>query len=335
MSNKSRKNRKKKNRTRGQIFRRVFFISLLIFSLLGTGMVYVYDTLNKVDQVEIATDDQDLGIKDDPFKDRKVINIALFGIDRREDNEVSRSDSIMIATIDKEHKKIKLTSLLRDIYVEIPGYGMDKLNHAYSYSGPELAIKTINHNFNMNIREFAAVDFFGLEEIIDVMGGVEVDVQPNEVGPINTGVKQVDKFDNSNSPLVKDSGKQKLTGRQAVAYARIRRIGTDYQRTERQRIVLEDILNQGINAGVAQYPKLLNAMLPHVETSLSKSEILSLGTSTLTAGIKTIDKYRIPVKGYVDTQTINGVSYEVPDTMADNIQFLQDFIYEDKKVEDE
>lgn len=332
----SKKNKKKKHRTRRQIFRRVFFLSMLIFTLMGFGLLYAYNLLDKIESAEIPTNDKELGIKEDVFEDKKIINILLFGVDEKNSQHTGRSDSIMIATLDKQHKKIKLTSIMRDTYLDIPGKGMDKINHAYSIGGPELAIKTINQNFDMNIREYATVDFFGLEKIIDTLGGLEVNVKPNEVSFINNGVRNMNKLDGKNGKLLQSSGNITLTGRQAVAYSRIRKTGNgDYERTERQRIVLEKIINKGLNAGITKYPALLDAMLPHVETSLSKSEILSYGTSVITSGIKTIDKFRIPADGYVEDARINGISYVVPVELEDNVKILHTFIYDDKKPEDE
>lgn len=304
------RNKKTNNKKR---FLKVFLISIIVFATIFT---YGYNILNKIENKDISQDDDELGIRDESKDNKDAINILLFGIDRDDASSGGRSDSIMIASLDKKHKKIKLTSLMRDTYLDIPGRGMDKVNHAYAFGGPELAIRTINQNFHMNIREFAAVDFNGFERIIDIMGGVEIDVKPEEVKHIPNS----------------RSGKQLLTGKQALAYSRIRKTGHgDYERTERQREVLEQVLNQGLNAGVTKYPKLLNTMLPHVETSLSKPELLSLGTSVLTSGIKNIDQYRIPVDGHVQNQMINGVSYVVPQTLEDNIMFLNKFIYEDEK----
>ncbi len=137
-----------------------------------------------MNQVDIPKTDGDLGIKDGIREDKNIINIALLGIDRRSPNERGRSDSMMIATIDKIHKTIKLTSLMRDTYVDIPGRDKDKLNHSYAFGGPELVIKTINENFDMNIREFAAVDFQGFIEIIDILGGVEIEIKSNELSHV-------------------------------------------------------------------------------------------------------------------------------------------------------
>jgi LCP family protein required for cell wall assembly len=322
----ARKRKKKKSR-------KILFLFIIV-GLIGFAFgAYGFNLLDKIDNTKITQSDEELGISEENAKSDKVINIALFGLDRRETSGNTRSDTIMIASLDKEFNKIKLTSIMRDSYVEIPGRGMDKINHAYAFGGPELAIKTINQNFDMNIRDFVTVDFYGLEEIIDAMGGVEIEVKSNEVKDINKNMDQVDKLTNTSSPKVQNAGLQTLTGRQAVAYSRIRKVGNgDYERTERQRKVLEQVLSKGMNAGVTKYPKLLNTMLPYVETSLSKANILSLGTSTLSSGIRKIDQYRIPVDGYVKGQMIKGVSYVVPNTLEDNVELLDKFIYEDVKI---
>lgn len=306
----------RKPRTKGQIFRRVFIGAIIIFVLIGIGLSYGLNLLGKMNSVEIPEKDEDLGIKSDVRENKKMTNILLLGIDRRSPKERGRSDSIMIATLDRQHKKIKLTSIMRDTYVDIPGRGMDKLNHAYAFGGAELAIKTINQNFDMNIREFAAVDFQGFEHIVDILGGIEVDIKSNEVSHVPGS----------------HAGPQTLNGKQALAYSRIRKTGNgDYERTERQRVVLELVLNKGLKAGVLQYPKLANTIFPYVDTSLSKSEILSMGTSTITNGITKVEQYRVPVDGHLKHEMINGIFYIRPQSMEDNIDFLHKFIYDDKK----
>lgn len=313
----SKKNKRSKNKSgSGRVFRIAFISALVVFTLIGLVIVYGISLLDKMNLIDIPTTDEELGIKEDVFQDEKVLNIALLGIDRRHRDEQGRSDSIMIASLDKNTKKIKLTSIMRDTYVDIPGRGMDKINHAYAFGGPELTLRTINQNFDMNIREFAAVDFEGFRGIIDALGGIEIDVKSYEVRHI-PGAHE---------------GLQKLDGNQALAYTRIRKSGDgDYERTERQRLVLEKLIHMGIEAGVTQYPKLLNAVLPFVDTSLSKGETLSLGTSTLTAGINKVEQYRVPIDNYAQGQMINGVYYLVPQTLEDNVHFLHQFIYDDIK----
>ena len=295
-------------------------IILIIICLIAVG-IYGSTILGKVNQVEITDKDQDLGIKEekdtnkeeDTKENTNITNIALFGIDSRSPEEKGRSDSIIIASLDRQHKKIKLTSIMRDTYVDINDRGMDKINHAYAFGGPELSIKTINQNFDMNIREFATVDFEGLENIIDVFGGIEVDIKANEISHVPNS----------------HEGKQILNGKQALAYSRIRKTGDgDFERTERQRFILEKIINQGLNAGISQYPKLLSTLFSYVDTSLSKGEMLKLGSSIFTSNIKTVEKFRIPVDEHGKGQMINSIYYLVPDTLEDNIKLLHEFIYE-------
>ncbi len=176
---------------------KVKIIVLTLFFLLligiGLGATYVYSTLNKMDIKKIAQDDKSLGIDEsnkDLFQDG-ILNIALFGVDSREHDNVGRSDSIIIATIDTKHDKIKLTSLMRDSYVEVDGHGKTKLTHAYAYGGPTLALKTINENFGLDIKDYVTVNFDNLAEIIDDLGGVPINIKPYEVKEVNNYAKNV------------------------------------------------------------------------------------------------------------------------------------------------
>lgn len=303
-----RRNRRKKSSTLSTFFK-TLIIFVVIFGLAG------FYILNRMDSVKVSRDDVDLGITDDDKKgeDKKVTNILLLGLDRENEGEHARSDSIMIASVDRRNKKIKLTSIMRDTYVDIEGRGMDKIGHAYAFGGPELAIKTVNQNFNMNIRDFVAIDFAGFENVIDAMDGVEIDVKPNEVSHVK----------------VNNSGLQTLNGRQALAYSRIRKTGNgDYERTERQRVVMEEMLNKALSLNVTRYPGLLNQTLPYVDTSLPKMKMLSLGTNVATSNIRDVEQYRLPADGHLEHQMINGIFYILPRDMDDNIALLKDFIYE-------
>lgn len=154
----------------------------------------------------------------------------------------SRSDTIMILSIDKQHDKLKLTSIMRDTYISVDGHGMTKITHAYAYGGPQLAVKTINQNFNMNIKDYVTVDFFGLEKIIDSIGGVQINVEKAEVPVMNSYITETSRIEKTVPTFVQSSGLQTLNGSQAVAYSRIRYVGNaDYKRTQRQRTVLEQL----------------------------------------------------------------------------------------------
>ena len=311
---KFKKERKIYMKKKGKI---IFISAIILLIFIGIPSFYSFQLLEKVNIIKIPKLDDELGIKEEVVEKQniEITNIALFGVDSRSSSYQGRSDSIIILSLDREHKKIKLSSIMRDSYVDIPGRGMDKINHAYAFGGPELSLKTINQNFNMNIREFVTVNFEGLEDIIDALGGVEINIKENEVKHVYGSFV----------------GKQMLNGSQALTYSRIRSTGNgDFERTERQRVVLEKIINEGLNQGVAQYPKILNVLLPYVETSLSKNEILKLGTSIFTSNIKDVEKFRIPLDEYSKSEKINGVYYLVPDSLENNIESLHNFIYENK-----
>lgn len=288
--------------------------------LLTIGGIYSYGNhlFNKIEKIEI--DKSDVGIKDEveeklsAYSD-SVINIALFGIDA-EEGGVGRSDSIIIATIDTTHKKLKLISIMRDSYVAIEGHGNDKLNHAYAFGGPQLAIKTLNENFDLNIDDFVAVNFTTLPKIIDMLGGVTIDITSEEVSHI---------------PGIDTAGTYTLTGEQALAYSRIRYAsGGDYVRTDRQRTVLSKVFEKVLSINFTQYPSLLSEILPMVQTNLDYSEILNLGNEVLKMGVTTLEQERFPRDGYCEGKMIDKIYYLTFDK-ENTVQQLHDYIFEDVK----
>lgn len=296
-------------------------LGIIISILLVTiGGIYSYGNhlFNKIEKIEI--DKSDVGIKDEveeklsAYSD-SVINIALFGIDA-EEGGVGRSDSIIIATIDTTHKKLKLISIMRDSYVAIEGHGNDKLNHAYAFGGPQLAIKTLNENFDLNIDDFIAVNFTTLPKIIDMLGGVTIDITSEEVSHI---------------PGIDVAGTYTLTGEQALAYSRIRYAsGGDYVRTDRQRTVLSKVFEKILSINFTQYPSLLSEILPMVQTNLDYSEILNLGNEVLKMEVTTLEQERFPRDGYCEGKMIDKIYYLTFDK-ENTVQQLHDYIFEDIK----
>lgn len=288
--------------------------------LIIVGGVYWYGShlFNKIEKVEIDTND--VGIKEEvqeklsEYSD-SVINIALFGIDA-EEGSAGRSDSIIIATIDTTHKKLKLTSIMRDSYVTIADRGQDKINHAYAFGGAQLAIKTLNENFDLNIEDFVAVNFTTMPKIIDKLGGVTIDITSEEVSHI---------------PGIDSAGTYTLTGEQALAYSRIRYAsGGDYVRTDRQRTVLNKVFEKILATNVSQYPGLLSEILPMVKTSLDYSEILNLGNEVLKMGVTNLEQERFPRDEYCEGKMISGIYYLTFDK-ENTVQQLHDYIFEDIK----
>ena len=289
----------------------------IIIGIVSSGYFYFNHLVNKTTKVEINK--ENIGITEEvkeklsKYNDT-IINIALFGVDADE-NGVGRSDSIMIATIDTVHKKLKLTSVMRDSYVDIEGYGYDKINHAYAFGGPELAISTLNRNFDLNIKDFVSVNFSTLPRIIDRLGGVEIEITDEEVSHIDD---------------IYSAGLYTLTGSQALQYSRIRYAsGGDYKRTERQRNVLNSVFEKILQINVTTYPSLLNEILPMVETSLKSSDILDLANEVLKMGKSTLEQERFPRDGYCQGEMINGVYYLTFDK-ATTVKQIHNYIFEDK-----
>ena len=293
--------------------------SLIIVSILVCifliGAFTVYRTLGKMQQVSVDTSDLSINYEEiQEFENHEeIINIALFGIDS-EDGVAGRSDAIMVATIDPVHNKLKLTSIMRDSYVNIPDIGMDKINHAYAFGGPQLAIKTINENFGLDITDYMSVNFTSLPIIIDILGGVEINITDEEVSHI---------------PGINSAGTYNLTGDQALSYSRIRyATGGDYVRTERQRTVLNALFNKASTLSVTALPGLLNEVLPHVQTSMNTSDILSLGTKALGSASNCLAQDRFPRDGYCEGTMIDGIYYLAFDQGTAKEQMMS-YIFDD------
>lgn len=319
---------KKKIRTSIKILLGILITILVI--VLGIGF-YANSLLGKVEKEELSKDD--LGITDEIEKsiseydnNKEVKNIALFGVDTVE-GETGRSDSIMVLTVDKVHNKVKLSSIMRDSYVNIPGRGFDKINHAYAFGGPQLSISTINSNFKLNIDSFVSVNFSSLPKVIDKLGGIELNITNEEISFINRYIKQVNKLDNANCQPLTSGGVQTVNGYQALAYSRIRKDGGgDQKRTSRQREVLSGMLKKMKTIPITSYPSLLDEILPLVKTSLSSSELISLAKNTSTM---TIEQRMFPEEGKGKNSMINGVYYMTYD-LEEASKSMKNYIFEDK-----
>ena len=316
----------------------IITLTILLIILIGSG-AYIYNMLNQIqenpvvnpDTGEPVKDRKELGINDNApvTKDTGIKNILLLGIDSRTKDEPARSDSIMIASIDKKNSTVKITSLMRDMYVPIPGKKDNRINTAYIFGGPSLSIKTINTNFNMDIEDYVEVDFFSLETIIDEVGGVPIEIKKAEVKVINQYINNLNDIstDGTKTPRVTTSGLQTLTGRQAVAYCRIRYVGRDdFERTERQRRVLNELFKKGKSIGLSNIPNLVAKILPDVQTSLSKTEIIELGVAMLGFNTENLEQSRIPADGSYSDEWVGDMLVLKPD-LEKNTELLHDFIY--------
>lgn len=302
--NKKHKKRKKKG------FKRfcICILSLLLVFVIIFG-VYSYNLINKISRQPLEA--SDLGIDTDYYS--SVKNIALLGIDSREDNKVGRCDANVILTIDKKHNKIKLTSIARDSYVAIDGRGKDKLTHAYAYGKSQLAVKTLNRNYGLEITDYVTMNFFGLARVVDYIGGVELDVDDREFEELNSYVIPTTDFGDIACNYLETSGIQTLTGAQAVCYARIRHTDSDIERGNRQKEVLSAIFAKIKKTNPLKFPKLASLILNECETSLSTDDIISLAASILIIG-DDFEQLSIPNDNITSSgKMINGIWYYVYD----------------------
>ena len=309
----------------------VLILVILLIAIIGGTYFYVHDKLSKIQHVDI--DVSQLDISDEVEENLSGYrNIALFGIDSRSIDDYgtgNRSDCIIIASIDEKTKEVKLMSVYRDTYVQIEGHGLDKITHAYAYGGPELAIQTLNANLDLNITEFATVNFDSVASIVNQIGGITINIEQSEIQYINEYIDATSKITGISSKHVTKTGKQTLDGVQAVAYSRIRyTAGGDYKRTERMRDVLEAMVNKIKTMSIGEINNLLDYALPMVYTNISTNDIIALIPDAF--NYKIADSVGDPdeTKG----NTLNAW-YGVPVTLESNIiQVHQELFGEEKYV---
>lgn len=338
------KNNQKKNLTPRQKAakkrKRIIIFTIEILVLLI--MLVVFYAVNKFDNIqrfELNINEKEIGINEN-VKDNEVIseylNIALFGVDAKNDKlgKGSRSDTIMIASINEKTKEVKLVSVYRDTYLNLGNDEYNKINAAYGTGGVQQAVQALNSNLDLNIVDYVTVGYKGLIDTVDALGGIYIDVDSAELEHINNyQISIVETFDEEYIP-VKKTGKQLLNGLQATAYCRIRyTAGDDFKRTERQREVLMAILEE------AKKPEKINkasnaitSIFGHIATSFDLAEIIELSTDLASYEIVAntgfpFEEYRgtgrLPIKG----------SCVFPDNLEKNVYELHDFLFENEAYE--
>lgn len=245
----------------------------------------------------------DFPIKKVAQKDKKIENIVVFGIDSRGSNDVvCRADSIMILTLDQRSDSIKLTSLMRDCAVSIDGRNSpDKLGHAYAYGGVGLLINTINDNFGLDISRFVMLDFNSASRIIDIIGGIEIDVKSSEVKYANLVIFEHNDLFGGDIPYLTHEGYQTLTGPQAIGWARIRSLDSDFVRTGRQRTVATALMTKVSAAGTLDQLAIFEDMAGMFETNIHSEDLLRIGM-TGSGLVGTMSEYRVPADGMFYSQ---------------------------------
>lgn len=270
------------------------------------------------------------GFTDQPWKEEGVVNILLIGSDSRENVEGGRSDAMILLTISNKTKAIYMTSLLRDIYVEIPGHEGNRLNAAYSFGGPELLMETVNRNFDISVTRYVLVDFEAFANLVDAVGGVELFLTVPELEYVNAYLVEYNQI--TGRPEGTDyldasrDGEVCLNGPQALAYSRNRYIGTDFGRTERQRKVLAAVIQKAPAALVRSPSKLVEGLLPNLTTNLTKEECFFLSFQAGKFLFWEIGQGSVPLDGTYQPADIRGMSVLQID-FEKNKEYLHDIIY--------
>ena len=266
------------------------------------------------------------------IKEYKMIeNILLIGLDGTNDKFPKRSDTMIILTIDKLNKSLKLTSLARDTLVKIPGRGEEKLTHAYAYGQEELLMQTINENFDLDIKDYAVVNFKSFIDIVDIIGGVDINVNEKEIHHLNEVIKEcygVNHEDTKNIEYIKSSGNHTLNGYQALAYARIRKLDTIYKRDERQRLILTNIAHKLSDVSISKYLQIAKSILRHIKVNIAFNKIIDLAFIAHELASYDISQLEFPISEYREEGRIGEKgTYVVKWDKNKNIELLHQFIY--------
>ncbi len=277
---------KKKNKKRKKKI--ILFSTLGVLAILIIGLLGYYNQIRNRILIKPTTKANEEK-KVDYEEVEGITNVLLIGTDGRTEDEAARADSIIIATLDNNNKKVKLTSIIRDTVVDIPEYGEDKINAAFFYGsselnddgklrgfegGADLLMDTIEDNFNIHLDKYVIVNFWGFEEIIDEIGGIEADIKDYEIDEVN---KYIGESTGVNSPPITETGLQTLNGQQALSYARIRYVGNGgFERSERQSKVLFQIANKLKEVNPLKYVSIANTLSKQVKTNMDIPEALNL-----------------------------------------------------------
>ena len=344
----------------------------VLLLLIGGIMIYAATyLLEGLTTTSITKDPEKLGISPTAIIDDSVTNIALFGVDSRNGDFTGYSDVIMIFTVDNKHRKLKMTSILRDSKVPIEGETLNgeymnwdtKINAAYAYGGPELAIRTLNQNYGLDIENYVTINFSNMAAIVDAFGGVDVELTAEEVREINRNLwslsqevlDQIEKdreegtYGEQEYPVIRredyifdeeagldieggyyTDGVYHLNGNQAVAYSRIREVGNDYARVGRQQTVFRLLINRLLDMGAIDYLSLIKDMMPYCETSLDLGGIM--GLTPILTGNFSVESIKVPEIAY-ETDLFDGMAedeiYYLIYDVAPAAERISSFVYEE------
>lgn len=321
---KGKKQTKKQNRKKSK-WKKVLFILLLAAIAV---FVWWYVMVGKV--YKEMNYEKTAGLASEPMKQDGVTNILLIGNDSRDNGEDGRSDAMILLSVSNETKTIHMTSLLRDMYVEIPGHDGNRLNAAYAYGGPSLLCETIELNFGIEVNRYVLVNFQAFASLVDAVGGIDMEVTNEEVQWINAYLNEYNMLEGREMTTdyldTSLSGEIHLNGPQALAYSRNRYIGTDFGRTERQRKVLNAVIKKLPVALATNQDELVEELFPNLTTNLTQPEVFRLSMDAGKLLSYEVLQTVIPADGTYSNASIRGMSVLEVDFEA-NKAIIQKEIY--------
>ena len=317
----------KKKKKRGMII--AVEVLLILVVLIGFYVVSKLDQLQHPDMGEGDTAVNE-GIEEDTVATMSgYTTVALFGLDTRESGQLgkgNRSDTIIIASINNDTGEVRLASVFRDTYLDMTTGKFNKANSAYSTGGPEQAIKMLNKNLDLTIEKYISVDFAAMTDAVDLLGGIDIDVDETEIDHLNNYMVETSKVTGVASKPLTHTGLQTLDGVQATSYCRIRyTAGDDFKRTERQREVIQELVRKAKTMEISKINDIINAVFPKIATNYSNKELLEMAPQMI--GYDIADTAGFPFDR--ETGTISGRgSCVIPVNLAENVRQLHEFLYE-------
>jgi len=332
-----RKRRKQRNRNKNRLLqwfkklskgkKTALIAGAVLLVLIVAAVLFVMSKFRKLDTQEFKKDE----IQINEFEEEEVgvgyTNFVLFGGDSRK-GEVEKNlntDTIIIVSLNNETKEVKMVSVYRDTLLDTGNNSIRKCNSAYAAGGPAQAINMLNKNLDLNIQQYVTVDFGAVSDVVDMLGGIEVDVSEAEWRAVNKYIDETGMVAGKKANHMTHAGLQTLDGVQATTYARIRKgVGDDYARTERQRLVIQKVFEKALKANFSTLNKIIDKVFPQVSTNLSMTDILKYAKDV--AKYKIVETSGFPFEKGSGTVPGRG-SCVFPITLKKNVSLLHEFLY--------
>lgn len=315
---------------------------IVIVAVLAAGFVgyqYVKSKMDKIQTTDLNKEKVETNERKEETKEasKGYTTIALFGLDNRKTGYYDRgnSDVIMIMSMNNDTKELQMVSVYRDTYLNIQGDqdSFRKANSAYAYGGPEQAISMLNKNLDLDIDNYVTFDFETVADAIDILGGVDIEIESQEeLNYLNKYIDHTDGILGTSTKHVYNTGKQTLSGVQAVAYGRIRYTsGSDFRRAERHRLVLTQLFKKAKKADLAELNSLMDEIFPKIKTDLTQKQILSMVTTVLDYDLKDSRGFPFDKRSTKLSQSVGWV--DVPCDLLTNVTELHKYLYSNEKYE--